>query len=151
LSRRLIGAHGGIEPDTPDPELLQALAAQRFDWLVSLDANRQPAVWSELLTELADGTGRLIRIKIRRRETPTIPVLTRYWSRNYGAVERLMEDARYRLVQVGLEVTSQREIRGGVKGYTRQQLGRLSQQEMSLTPDNALRRPRLLGRQPRSR
>jgi hypothetical protein len=136
----------GIEPDAPDPALLQALATYGFDWLVSLDTNRQPEVWSELMNELADGRGRLIRIKPRRTEVPTIPVLTRYWARNYERIAELMADSRCRLIQVGLDIAAQRAVRGGVRGYTGQELASLTQQSMSLAPDNSLRRlgsPRL--------
>ena len=60
---------------TSDVEFLRAVVAGGWDALISLDLNRQPEVWSQLMLELVEGRGRLVRLKPRSKEVPTIAVL----------------------------------------------------------------------------
>ena len=106
---------------------------------MSLDNNRQPEVWAEMMLELAEGRGRLLRIKTRSAEVPTVPVLTRYWAMPYERIHRLLGDKAVRLIQVGLQITSQRRIATGVRGYTRKEIAQLVQQEARIAPDGSFR------------
>lgn len=124
-----------------DGDLLRALPALQFDLRLTLDGRRQPEVWSDLYGALAEGTGRLLRIKIRQREVPTVAVLTRAWAGPYEALALLLDDSSRVLIQLGLDTGSQRRLRGGVRAYIRAQVADLLQQEMSIGPGNALRAP----------
>jgi hypothetical protein len=125
--------------ETSDGGLLRKLGPLGLDALLSLDNNRQPEVWAEMMLELADGRGRLVRIKTRSAEVPTVPVLTRYWATPYERIEGLLGDSTVRLIQVGLQITSQRRIAAGVRGYTRREIATLVQQEAKIAPDGSFR------------
>ena len=116
---------------TADDELLAAAKSAGFEFLLSLDNNRQQEVWSRLLLRLAEGDGRLIRIKIPGTAIPDVPTLTAYWSRAYPAFQRHLRDPRYVIIQVGLSATSSRLARGGFEAYTRKKVGSMVQQQMN--------------------
>ncbi len=123
----------------PDAELLRALARYGLDALISLDNNRQPEVWADLMRELAEGRGRLIRIKTTNREVPTLANLTRYLVKSYERLEGVLNDPKAALVQIGHEITSRRPVVGGFRTYTRQEVGQLVQQSFGIAPDDSFR------------
>lgn len=124
-----------------DGDLLRSVGAGGLDALLTLDYHRQPEVWAELLLDIADGSGRLVRLKPGPRDGASVLSLTRVWVKGYEKLEAFLKDPAIGLVQVGREWTSSRSIPGGVRGYTRLQVARLTQQEMHIAPDNTLRTP----------
>jgi hypothetical protein len=135
---------------TADHMLIDALHASDLDLILTLDGHRQSEVWSSVLSRLAEGPGRMLRMKIGKRELPTVAVLTRYWAVNYEErTEKLVNDPAYVLVQLGRKATDYSRVRGGVRGYTRPQVAELLQQEFGITPQGDLRArgsPRLRSR-----
>lgn len=122
-----------------DWELLQELERNGYDLLITLDHHRQPEVFSRIMNELADGSGRLLRMKPSNREPTSVPVLTRTWAAPYERFAPALVDTRARLIQVGLAVNSQRPLRGGHMAYNQGQVAQMVQQQFTLAPDNTLR------------
>lgn len=158
----ILGAYGHTVVSARSPELqqtsdvglLRKLGPLGLDALLSLDNNRQPEVWAEMMGELAEGRGRLLRIKTRSAEVPTVPILNRYWALPYERIHDLLADRSARLIQVGLHISSQRRIANGVRGYTAREIAALVQQEMTITPAGLLRAlgtPRLRDGRPPTR
>ena len=125
----------------PDIELVRAVSSGAYDLLLSLDAHREAHVWSELLPELAEGRGRLLRIRLGPREPPTIAALTYHWARPYALLEPMLADSRLRMIQIGRSFGSNQRLKGGIRAYTAAQVAALVQQSMTVAPDNSLRAP----------
>jgi hypothetical protein len=98
--------------------------------LLSLDNNRQPEVWSRLINRLANGEGRLVRIKLPKTKVPTVPNLVLPWATAYQEFGALLEDPAVKLIQIGLSLTSQRPAKRGFEAYRQRDLGHLVQQQM---------------------
>lgn len=121
----------GLE-SLPDDELVAAAKQFNCDFLLTLDNNRQPEVWSRLLARVAAGDGRLLRIKIPSTKIPSVPNLTLPWAIAYAGIEPMLTDKAVRMIQVGLSLNSQRAIKGGYLSFRNADIAALVQQEMRL-------------------
>ena len=117
-----------------DAEHVQSLAELDCQYLATLDQYRQPEVWSEVYTLLAEGTGRILRITPRRRAglgcTPLVAWLTRYLVDAFDTWSPHLHDDQIALIDLG------RARDGGPKGFTRHsaftraEVGMLLQQQL---------------------
>lgn len=134
-----MSAQAAGQGQTGDALIVRRLNAIGFDALLSLDLHRQREVWSSMYLELAEGRGRLVRIRPTRREVPSVAVLTRYWARAAERIDELLQNSQIALIQIGHEATNGRPIRGGVRGYSRRQIALMTQQVITTSPIGELR------------
>ncbi len=146
---QIVSAHGHSVVDVrqttlcgaDDHLLLQNLGQHRCDMLLTLDANREPEVWSRVMNELADGEGRMLRTKVKSNEVPAVQALNRYWAACYEGFEPHLTDRSVVLVQVGRPISGARLLKGGFRTYAAADIGTLVQQSFNLTPSNQLLQP----------
>ena len=81
----------------------------------------------------------MLRIKLKPRERPDIPALNRYWARAYERFEPWLGDPEKQLIQVGMRITSNRPEPEGVRAYSREDLGRIVQQQLRIHDGNLVR------------
>lgn len=87
-----------------DGELIRRLAAVNCDWLVALDLHREPEVWVSVFTALAEGQGRLVRIRPWRRQVggaAQIAWLARFVIDGYEEWSRYLSRGGIRLIELG--------------------------------------------------
>lgn len=135
----------------PDWSHLDRLSEAEADVYLTLDWNREPDVWAAVYGRLADGIGRLLRIKIKPGEVPDIPTLTRYWAVPYDRVEGWLNEPEWKLIQVGLQITQARREPGGARAYAVQHIATMVQQQMGLHGDALVRRGTPRANVPRGR
>lgn len=73
-------------------------------WLVALDLHREPEVWTSVLTALAEGTGRLIRIRPWRRSLrgdAQVAWLARFVIDGYELWYRYLDETQVRMIELG--------------------------------------------------
>jgi len=116
------------------------VAAVGADIYLTLDWNREPDVWAAVYGRLADGIGRLLRLKIKPKEVPDIPTLTRYWAVPYERVEDWLDDPQWKLIQVGLQIARAVREPGGARAYSVQHIAEMVQQRIALHDDALVRR-----------
>lgn len=117
-----------------DGDHLRGLADLDCDYLATLDQYRQPEVWPEVYTLIAEGTGRVLRITPRRRKGVSGPSLVAWLGRHlvdaYDAWSPHLDDAQIALIDLG------RARDGGARGltkysaFTRAEVGELLQQQL---------------------
>jgi hypothetical protein len=112
----------------PDDDLIRHARRNGYDALLSLDQNRQQAVWMRVYEALALGQGRLVRVKLRRTVAPDPANLARAWLRP-NDLEPALEDRSRVLIQLGLAIASGRQLRGGMRTFTQAQVASLLQAE----------------------
>jgi hypothetical protein len=115
-----------------DEHLIAAAKTNGCDFVVTLDNNRQPEVWSRTMLRLAQGEGRLLRIKTRSTELPTVPNLTKHWALAYPNFEGHLRDRRIVLIQLGLGMKDNRPAKLGFEAYRINDVRQMVQQEMQL-------------------
>lgn len=108
-----------------DVSLAASLIDIGYDWVLTLDQHRKPEVWSALYLKIAEGRGRVLRIRIRKTQRPTIEVLTRYLVGAYEEWSPLLQEKV--LIDLG------RRSNTSWKAYGQQEVGAMTQQE--LTPN----------------
>ena len=123
-----------------DGDLLRSLDRVGCDWLVTLDLHRQPEVWPAVYTALAEGRGRLLRIRPRRtppagNRAELIAKLTRYLVEDYAGWSRWLPERSIRLIDLGSGSTSRRGSRVGSgprahSALTRSEVAGLMQQQL---------------------
>jgi hypothetical protein len=118
--------------EVPDDDLLRDAKRLGFDLVLSLDNHRQPEVWSRTLLSLAEGAGRLIRVKLPKTEIPDVPALTQRWAAAYREIQPHLDNRRSVLIQLGNGVNSNRPAPRGFEIYTKKDVAQMVQQEMSL-------------------
>lgn len=127
-----IRAFGADLNATPDDRLVVEAKRQGCDLVLSLDNNRQKEVWSRVLLSLAQGQGRMLRIKLRRTELPSVPNLTRVWAGAYSRFEQDLNNSRVVLIQVGLSLAGNNPAKLGFEAFTKSDVAKIVQQEMNL-------------------
>ncbi len=140
----------------PDASHLDRLRQAGADFYLTLDHNREPDVWAAVYGRLADGAGRMLRIKLKPRERQGIPTLARYWANAYERFEPWLVDPEKSLIQVGMRITSNRREPDWVRAYTREDISEMVQQQFHIHAGNLVRTgtpqrnvPRGPGRPPR--
>ncbi len=96
-------------------------------------------MWAAVYGRLAEGVGRMLRIKPKPREQQGIPTLTRYWARAYERFEPWLGDHEKKLIQVGMRITSNRSEPEGARAYTREDIGQMVQQQLRIYEDSLVR------------
>ena len=124
----------------PDESHLDRLATTQADLFLTLDHNREPDVWAAVYGRLAQGVGRMVRIKLKPRERQGIPTLTRYWANAYERLEPWLADPEKKLIQVGMRINSNVREPGWVRAYSRQDVGQIVQQSFQIHDGNLVRR-----------
>ncbi|MXZ88433.1 MAG: hypothetical protein F4Z07_06220 [Dehalococcoidia bacterium] len=102
---------------------------------MTLDHNREPDVWAAVYGKLIEGTGRMLRIKPRRRDRPGIPTVTRYWAMAYERIEPWLEEPEKKLIQVGMEINRNRREPEWARAYAVAELSQAVQQRMRVLED----------------
>lgn len=120
-----------------DASHLERLAEAGADFYLTLDHNREPDVWAAVYGRLAEGVGRMLRIKPKPRERQDIPTLTRYWAVSYERLEPWLGEPDKKLIQVGMQITSNRREPQGARAYTMAEIGQIVQQQLR-THDGSL-------------
>lgn len=115
-----------------DASHLDRLGQAGADFYLTLDHNREPDVWAAVYGKLIDGTGRMLRIKPRRRDRPGIPTTTKYWAMAYERIEPWLADPEKRLIQVGMQINHNRSEPKGARAYTASDLSQTVQQQMRI-------------------
>lgn len=94
--------------DTPlsngdDGLLVRNLREVECEWLLTLDRHRQPEVWSDVYTALADGQGRVVRLRPARtgRGRSVVANLARYLVDAYDGWSPWLDDPFIRLIDLG--------------------------------------------------
>ena len=105
------------------------MTAREADLYLTLDHNRELDVWPEVYGRLAEGTGRMLRIKPRSSETPDIPTLTWYWAKSYKRIEPWLTDYDVKLIQVGLRIDRAVSEPKGARAYHASDIARMVQQQ----------------------
>lgn len=103
-----LGHHAVHVVDTPlshgdDGFLVRNLREVECEWLLTLDQHRQPEVWSDVYTALADGVGRLLRIRpVKTGATRSVVAsLARYVVDAYDNWSLWLDDPSIRLIDLG--------------------------------------------------
>lgn len=108
---------------------LERLAVVGADLYLTLDHNREPDVWAAVYGHLAEGIGRMLRIKPRPTETPDIPALNRYWARAYERMAPWLEDRDVKLIQVGMRIDRAVSEPQGARAYHAPDIADMVQQQ----------------------
>lgn len=113
----------------PDWKHLERLAVVGADLYLTLDHNREPDVWAAVYGHLAEGIGRMLRIKPKPAERADIPTLNRYWARAYERIAPWLDDPDMKLIQVGMQITASRSEPEGARAYRARDIARMVQQQ----------------------
>jgi hypothetical protein len=114
--------------------------------LMALDQHREPEVWSDVYTALADESGRLVRIRpvrssLRASGPLLIANLARYLVDPYQTWPQWLDESAIRLIDLGRGATVRGRGRGprsrgpsSYSAYDRREMAGLMQQQLGYGP-----------------
>ena len=117
-----------------DADLIRNLSERGYDYLATLDQYRQPEVWPEVYTLIAEGSGRLLRLSPSRARgvpgTGVVARLSRYLVDAYDGWSHYLANERIALIDLGRRRDRRGRSPTKYSVFTRREVAGLLQQQL---------------------